>query len=440
MNRKFLFFSILFIALLLAACQADEATTPEPTSVPPTAVMQEAPMMVQSYPQGDPRNILGNPDGFDSFDTANNWTLYDNQCFQSSIAAGQYIITAKGLQGVYCWEFSWPLLQNFYLETSVIIPETCQPGDLFGMIYRAPDNYRGYLYGLTCDGRYSLHLWDGNTERVLVASTNNPAINISAGQTNRLGVAVYGNEHILFVNGVRLATAFDSTFLDAGKIGYFVNAIETSPFTTRYDEMAVWVLDDRYIPPDTTAPPSTTPVPPPAEGAPTATTTTYVNVRSGPSQLYPIFFTASPGTMGEVIGQSTDGRWWAVRLPAEVTPTQTGWVSADYTTLSNPNNVVIPVISIPIVPPGINFPPPGSGIAVATAVDAANVRSGPGNQYESYGVAAIGQSAPAIGRNEDGSWIALALTADIAPNGVGWVVSYAVTISPEDAQLPVLSP
>jgi hypothetical protein len=141
-----------------------------------------------------------------------------------------------------------------------------------------------------------------------------------------------------------------------------------------------------------------------------------------------------------VVGQSQDGQWWAIVLPASVTDTQTGWVSGDFTVFSNPNNVSIPVLAAPPLPPSVPVQPPPAGSPVATAVDVMNVRSGPGSQFPSYGVASIGQSAPAIGQNQDGSWIAIAIPTTIAPDGIGWVVATAAQISPAGTQLPVITP
>ena len=435
MLKKIIILS-LFLVLLLAGCQSQETATEEvqEDAAAPTATA------VPVYPEGDPRSLLGDPDGVDTFDTTSNWTLFNNECFQSNISGGQFLMTAKGMENTSCWTFSWPLLHNIYLETEAVVPETCQPDDRYGMIYRAPDNHRGYLYGLTCDGRYSLNLFDGTSTSVLVAAATSPAVKTNAGDVNRLGVMVFGDEHILYVNGTRLATAFDSTYLNPGKIGYFVNASTTNPFTSAYNALAIWNLDDKFLPPDMTNPPSTTPVPPPAEGAPYVTATTFVNVRSGPSTLYPVYLVAQPGGTGEVVGQSQDGQWWAVKLPPEVTSTETGWVSADYAVLSNPNNVAIPVLPAPPVPPTVPVPPPDEGTTTATSVDSANVRSGPGTQYESYGIVERGKTAPAIGQSQDGGWIAVSISTSIAPDGIGWIVSNAVSISPADAQLPVLSP
>ena len=106
----------------------EPSPTPEPTEipteVPPTPTM--API------KGDPAALLGEPSGVDNFDTFNNWTNFNNKCFQSEITGTQFVMTAKGLAGIACWEFTWPLLENFYLETMVEMPQTCQPQDRFG--------------------------------------------------------------------------------------------------------------------------------------------------------------------------------------------------------------------------------------------------------------------------------------------------------------------
>jgi hypothetical protein len=139
--------------------------------------------------EGDPAQILGEPDGVDTFDTKGNWTLFpndDNDCFRSEITDGRYWMESKGMAGIICWEVSWPLIENFYIETEVNMPETCQPNDRFGMLFRAPDNYRGYQFGLTCDGQYYMSSWDGEKTSVIVEPARSEAIIVGPGETNRM--------------------------------------------------------------------------------------------------------------------------------------------------------------------------------------------------------------------------------------------------------------
>jgi uncharacterized protein YraI len=111
--------------------------------------------------------------------------------------------------------------------------------------------------------------------------------------------------------------------------------------------------------PDThaSAPPS-----PPAEGAPTAIATDYINVRSGPGTNYKILGVAAPGASAEVSGKSADSAWWQVVISTDYSISGYGWVSASYTTTRNTENV--PVVDAPPAPPVVGpTPPPGSGVS-----------------------------------------------------------------------------
>ena len=161
--KKITLILMFLLALVLGACATQLPTTPEvdqglPTPQPPEAnqdlptpqtVEPTATALSAELTAGDPAVILGEPDGGDHFDNDDNWTLFDNECFKSEITDGVYTMTSKGLQGIVCWEVSWPEIKDFYNEITINMPEQCQPDDRFGLFFRAPDNNRGYLYGLT---------------------------------------------------------------------------------------------------------------------------------------------------------------------------------------------------------------------------------------------------------------------------------------------------
>ncbi len=72
--------------------------------------------------------------------------------------------------------------------------------------------------------------------------------------------------------------------------------------------------------------------------------------------------------------------------------------------------------------------PPGEDIPRATTTEPLNVRSGPGTEYYSYGVAPVGTTFPVAGISEDGGWWAVTVPTSVAPDGVGWISgAYAVT-------------
>jgi uncharacterized protein YraI len=103
------------------------------------------------------------------------------------------------------------------------------------------------------------------------------------------------------------------------------------------------------------------PVPPAAKsGAATATATTtdYVNVRSGPGTNYPVLVVAPPSTTGEVTGKDASGAWYQVKVPAQYSSTGLGWVSASYVIPQNTGNV--PIVAAPPAPPPVPTAPPGA--------------------------------------------------------------------------------
>ena len=375
----------------------------------------------------DPAQVLGKPKGQDTFDDARNWTTFDSECFKSEIADGKYVMTAKGTQGYSCWEVTWPLIDNFYVEVVVQTPATCDKNDRYGLLFRAPDNDRGYLFGLTCDGRYSMNVFDGLTTTELVRASTSPAIITGAGSLNRIGVIAYESEYQLYVNGAFLTRVYDSNFIEPGKIGFFVRAATDQPFTVNFDDLKVWLLDDNYYPPQV-LPPTYPPVTlPPDPNAPTVTANVNVNIRSGPGTNFPVYGVAPQGASGVVVGVSADRGWWVVSVPTTISGTGTAWVSASYTTLSNPKGVTIPVIQPPLLPPQVVVPPPAYGAPYVVFRESAVLRSGPGAEYPVYGVTSTGASVEVAGKSQDGKWWAIKLPLNYAPDGLGWVYGNYVT-------------
>ena len=73
-------------------------------------------------------------------------------------------------------------------------------------------------------------------------------------------------------------------------------------------------------------------------------------------------------------------------------------------------------------PPAVELPTPAPDTPYAVVgSEAVNVRSGPSTAYPIYGIAQPGQSAPIIGKSEDGGWWQISINPAYAPNGVAWV-------------------
>jgi hypothetical protein len=110
----------------------------------------------------------------------------------------------------------------------------------YGVIFRT-DADEGYLFGFTCDGQYSLRMWDGEQFTALIDWTYSPYILAGAGQINRMGLAVEGSEFSLYANGYYLDQVQDSTY-DEGRFGLFVGSKDGESFVVAVDEIAYWIL------------------------------------------------------------------------------------------------------------------------------------------------------------------------------------------------------
>jgi len=181
-------------------------------------------------------------------------------------------------------------------------------------------------------------------------------------------------------------------------------------------------------PPEATAPtPPEITLPAPEPGTPLATALTAINFRSGPGTNYPSYGVAPQGAQGIVIGVNEDGDWWVVKVnnPALV-PEGQAWVSGEYVKTENAESV--PVIPSPEPPPIVEVPPPDPNGPIATALDVINVRSGPGTNYASYGIAQKGAQGTVIGISEDSLWWVVKLPTSVVGAGQGWVSADWVSV------------
>jgi heat shock protein HslJ/uncharacterized protein YraI len=371
--------------------------------------------------QGDPALVLGPPDGTENFDNANNWSTFDSACFKSEITGGQFVMTANGIPQTVCWEVSWPELGNFYMDTTLRMPETCDPQDRFGLLFRAPDTNRGYMYGFNCAGQYSLTIWDGEATTTLVEPTASDSILKTPGARNSMGLLVFGEDISLYANGVFLQTVTDFTYLEPGRFGYFVRAATDKPFTVSYDQLRIWSLEDELFPPAMGSPLPPVDLPNPPSNVPTGEARVNVNVRTGPSMLFPILGTAQQGDTGEIVGINPDGFWYAVKVPTTMVGTGIAWVSADFVNLTNPTGKPLQVVTPPLLPTTVNFPTPPQSAQQVTMREPATIRSGPTLEFPVFGVAPTGSRAEVIGQSQDREWWAIRIPTSLAGNGTAWV-------------------
>lgn len=205
--------------------------TPEPTNTPtqaPTATLADT----------DPTLTLGSPSWTDNMDDGDNWPTGLNEYTTIDFENSFLKLTAEtDLDG---WRLSWPFLEDFYLEAKMLFA-TCEGGDHYGLMFRVPEDSNanaGYLFGITCDGLFSLRQWDGKNMYYPINWTESDAINKGEDATNILGVMARGENLALYINGVKVKEVSNDAYLE-GQFGIFVGGINT-------DIPEVWVDYIRY--------------------------------------------------------------------------------------------------------------------------------------------------------------------------------------------------
>jgi len=158
-------------------------------------------------------------------------------------------------------------------------------------------------------------------------------------------------------------------------------------------------------------------LPAPAEGEPALTAKANVNLRSGPSQEYPVYGVLAGGQVAKLVGISADSTYYAVAFP--LAANGNAWVDAKFATVSGADG--LPVLAAPPVPPTTGFVPPEAGDPQVIARQEVYVRSGPGTNYPAYGIAEEGARGLAIGISEDGNWWAVRINPELVGVGFGWV-------------------
>lgn len=215
--------------------------SPAATAVPAGPTFTPAP--------GDPRQTLGSPTSTDPMDNATAWvwpTGSDKYTVGTFSGGSQRIVALTGTDG---WRMANPAgreFANLYLEAT-IRTTTCSGSDHYGLIFRVPvlhEPEQGYLFGLTCDGRYSIRRWNAlvgqkGEMKWLVNWTASNAIAAGANQTNRLGVMMVGSRILVYANGKLLTEVQDNTY-SYGYFGVFVGSDVTDSLTIHVDEMSYW--------------------------------------------------------------------------------------------------------------------------------------------------------------------------------------------------------
>lgn len=218
--------------------------TPTPTpeaSVTPEASATAAGEPTATLDPADPKAGLGEPRFEDQLDSAANWGLYSNDQVEFTLGDGRLNMRALQADFTDWWTLAGPQVDDFYVEGTLGMGE-CAGRDEVGLVVRSSNiagDWVGYLFALTCDGRYGLRIWDGETMTKLVSETPSEFITAGPNQEHRLGLMARGDVLSLYVNGNLLTEVTDNTY-ESGLVGVFIGAGNTPGVRGYLDEIRLW--------------------------------------------------------------------------------------------------------------------------------------------------------------------------------------------------------
>jgi hypothetical protein len=184
--------------------------------------------------------VLGIPAWTDTFASSANWAEFDNECYRSEIRDGRFWMDAKGNVSLFCWELTWPQVNDFYLESLARPEGECAEGGTYGLFLRGPDTSRGYLFGLTCEDQFGMYVWTGENGALILPPEASE--NLQVGEENRIGILADGNYFSLYLNGVLQTQIYDATFPDGLRIGFFIRTPAGEVTQASFDNLTYWDL------------------------------------------------------------------------------------------------------------------------------------------------------------------------------------------------------
>ncbi|TFH35023.1 MAG: hypothetical protein E4G99_08245 [Anaerolineales bacterium] len=215
-----------------ATATSEPSSTPQPTGSP-------TPSPSPTFTSEDPRANLGAPTWEDNMENDGDWFLYTDEHVGFEMVDGQMELSAFNPDFYSGWSLGWRRDTNMFLEATMSVL-TCSGRDSIGLVFRAPDVSSGYLFGISCDGRYSLRWWDGDEMTRIQDWTSDPVLKTGSDQTQRIAVLTNGNLIQLYANGKLLKEIVDATYNEEGLLGVFISSAETPKFQARMSEFVYW--------------------------------------------------------------------------------------------------------------------------------------------------------------------------------------------------------
>ena len=140
------------------------------------------------------------------------------------------------------WSFSAIELKDYYFEINVKMPGDCVGKDRGGIIFGTPlgETDNGANYQVSCDGHYRLFIYTGSETINLINWTESSEINKGPNSVNRLGVLHKGDKISLYMNGIKMDTVTDDTYVNKGRIGVNMGVDDHDNVTIYFDDASYW--------------------------------------------------------------------------------------------------------------------------------------------------------------------------------------------------------
>ena len=159
--------------------------------------------------------------------------VVDDATTRAAYVAGAYVLAVKQPKKVV-----WSLIGGPYQDVTFQVDAAPVAGSKLagaGLIFHYQDKDNFYLYSVTCDGYYTLELFQAGKLTMLLDPTQSDEI---SAEGNTLRVETNGDRIALWVNGTLLETTSDGTFT-TGAVGLAVSSFERSTGAISFDNLVV---------------------------------------------------------------------------------------------------------------------------------------------------------------------------------------------------------
>ena len=179
----------------------------------------------------------------DRFDFPNKyyWFFFDSSSGEGKVENETFVMISKQTEN-YEWTYHGKKLANFYATASTVLPDgQCKAADHWGLIFRYKDNFNFYMFGVSCDGKYTLMKRTIDGFETILPLTDSQAIK-KLGQPNVIGVRAVGDQLSFYANDQFLITVSDGTF-SAGLSGMYIRSLLTPNLTVVFDDIAAYIVN-----------------------------------------------------------------------------------------------------------------------------------------------------------------------------------------------------